>query len=237
MLSPAASSHRPPGWWLHPARSMAAAARADSNVYEYLETVAQRSPQVLDELYADAGACRCVFESLTPLAKQYIMRLVPCGDIWVELDAWLAGGGALAHHRVACDQMTRLRLMRTRGGGAGGEQSGRLEYCLHGGFQRQMLQWLGGSEAGQWTSGPEPTEKVGVDDAGGAEGGEGGGTVAERGTRAWMKQLEGRLRRRETGAADELNAESAGKWEQILRYMLTAAQQPPPKPPSPTVQR
>ena len=127
----------------------------DSNVFEYLETTVSAQPETLEALYAHAGACRCIFESLPPLAKQYVMRLVPCGEVWVELDSWLAEAGALAHHNLACTQLTKLRVMEKRKPGA---DQGRLEYKLHTRFREQMLEWLSGSEAGRWEKGPAPTE-------------------------------------------------------------------------------
>lgn len=168
----------------------------DTNVYEYLQTVSTRSPETLEALYDNGCATRCVFESLPPLAKQYVMRLVPCGDIWVELDAWLAEGGALAHHRVACTQLTKLRVMEKRKAVANGAGEGsRLEYKLHSRFRVQMMEWLCGSAAGQWERGaatPAPADP--------AQGGKPDELAPGVGT---------------------LESQAALKWEAVLTYLLS----------------
>lgn len=119
----------------------------DTNVYEYLTTIAGRKDRTLERLYANPGACRCIFESLPELAKQYVMRLVPCGDIWVELDKWLAEGATFDQHRAACQRLSELHVMEKRQQAGAGE-----EYRLHTRFREQMLEWLCGSERGRWKS-------------------------------------------------------------------------------------
>ena len=127
---------------------------SDQNVYEYLKVVAARKDDTLEQLYANAGACRCIFESLPELAKQYVMRLVPCGDLWVELDKWLAEGASFDQHRVACQRLSELRVMEKRQQLGAGE-----EYRLHEGFRGQMLEWLCGSEQGRWKGGDSKSSK------------------------------------------------------------------------------
>ena len=167
----------------------------DTNVYEYLEAVAQASAGIVEELYRDPGACRCIFEYLLPLAKQYVMRLVPCGHIWAELDAWLAEGAALRHHRDACSQLVKLRIMQKRASGdRGSGQSVKAEYCLHAGFRSQMLEWLGGSDAGQWhsSSSADPAvkrKKMAIDIS--------------------------------PPTAEQLQREATGQWERILQFLLS----------------
>ena len=122
----------------------------DTNIYEYLLVVAARRDQTLEQLYANPGACRCIFESLPELAKQYVMRLVPCTDldrapIWVVLDDWLAEGATFDQHRAACQRLSELHVMEKRHRQGVGE-----EYRLHAGFREQMLEWLCGSERGRW---------------------------------------------------------------------------------------
>lgn len=119
----------------------------DTNVYEYLIAVAARKDEILEQLYANPGACRCIFESFPELAKQYVMRLVPCGDLWVELETWLAEGATFDQHRVACKRLTELHVMDKRHRPGVSE-----EYRLHAGFRAQMLEWLCGSEHGRWRS-------------------------------------------------------------------------------------
>ena len=127
---------------------------SDQNVYEYLKVVAARKDDTLEQLYANAGACRCIFESLPELAKQYVMRLVPCGDLWVELDKWLAEGASFDQHRTACQRLSELRVMEKRQQSGSGE-----EYRLHAGFRGQMLEWLCGSEQGRWKGGDSKSSK------------------------------------------------------------------------------
>ena len=132
-------------------------ALSDTNVYEYLKAVAARRDDTLRELYANAGACRCIFESLPDLAKQYVMRLVPCGEIWVVLDEWVAEGAALEQHRESCERLSELRIMEKRAA-----QGGKEEYRLHTQFREQMLEWLCGSEKGRWQRAPAATKDKGT---------------------------------------------------------------------------
>ena len=126
----------------------------DTNVYEYLTTVAARKDETLERLYANPGACRCIFESFPELAKQYVMRLVPCGDIWVELDKWLAEGATFDQHRATCQRLTELNVMEKRQKAGAGEQ-----YRLHSRFREQMLEWLCGSERGLWKNAEKSTKE------------------------------------------------------------------------------
>jgi len=126
--------------------------------------------------------CRAVFQSLTPLAKQYVMRLLclPEGVRQSSLKSWVEPRFVTGHQK-AVQQLDRLRILLSsededieededdRNGGYGrlGNGKGRPSprYRLNGHFRKNLQAALTNQLAGPWSMGTALEEKAAPDAA------------------------------------------------------------------------
>ena len=89
-----------------------------NNCYEYLKRL---PPIALDRLYRCPWSCRAVFQSLSPLAQQYAMRLlcVTAPLPRATLEEWVTPKYA-SNHRAAVSQLLGMRFLLDDGSGGGG---------------------------------------------------------------------------------------------------------------------
>ena len=89
-----------------------------NNCYEYLKRL---PPIALDRLYRCPWSCRAVFQSLSPLAQQYAMRLlcVTAPLPRATLEEWVTPKFA-SSHRAAVAQLLGMRFLLDDGSGGGG---------------------------------------------------------------------------------------------------------------------
>eukprot|EP00741_Cyanophora_paradoxa_P016352 tig00020912_g15788.t1 len=118
------------------------------NIFDYVAT--NLTPAALDRLYENPWTCQAVIRSLSPLAKQYAVRLL-CVESAVDkalVDQWArADATSQAKHRSAIDRLTGLRVLlaMSRDKKSAGVQKSTMkavpstQFILNPVFQKQLL--------------------------------------------------------------------------------------------------
>ncbi|ETV91391.1 hypothetical protein, variant 1 [Aphanomyces invadans] len=122
------------------------------NAFEFLGSLPGGS---VDRLYQDAWACQAVFQSLSPLAQQIVMRLLFSNHATYAHDAILHWVQDAAQDKMtaAIEKLRHLRVLRV--------VQGSLDYVLNPVFQEQLKKALSSLGGSPWEAGRSklPAEK------------------------------------------------------------------------------
>ncbi len=138
------------------------ATATSATVFDLLETLPRISLDRLYGLQTSSSSssssnpypwtCRAVFQSLTPLAKQYVMRLL-CLETGVSstcLESWVEPQYLPLHQR-ALGKLDRLRILHNPNEGADDEATHPPTYTLNPHFRENLRAALSTHLAGPWS--------------------------------------------------------------------------------------
>eukprot|EP00241_Pyramimonas_parkeae_P021177 CAMPEP_0114320084 /NCGR_PEP_ID=MMETSP0059-20121206/25707_1 /TAXON_ID=36894 /ORGANISM="Pyramimonas parkeae, Strain CCMP726" /LENGTH=123 /DNA_ID=CAMNT_0001447377 /DNA_START=335 /DNA_END=702 /DNA_ORIENTATION=+ len=106
--------------------------------FSFMNYLGTLSPLKQDQLYESEWTCQSVLRSLPPVAKHMVLRLlyVDSPQTIESLDKWARIEGT-AKHKLALDELFRLRILIDPGSERGSMSGGRT--CkLHPTFQHQI---------------------------------------------------------------------------------------------------